>query len=96
MSWVLILTTDGTMFPPAVIGGYPSREEAEAAGHAATEVAETAALTDSHTFPEFTAYTVIPGAACAGPLGGTYSRVHKQYDYDTKKMVATRRTHRWP
>lgn len=35
MSWVLILSPFSTHGPPAVIGGYPTKDEAEAAGQVA-------------------------------------------------------------
>lgn len=38
MSWVLILTSSYCQRPPAVIGGYRTRDDAEGAGIAATEV----------------------------------------------------------
>ena len=77
MTWVLILSPAGTGWP-AVIGGYPSCEEATAAGRVATKAAITDELNGRDWFELFdlmsaegrdyayrpwVAFTVIPGAA---------------------------------
>jgi hypothetical protein len=81
MSWVLILTSSLNARPPAVVGGYPTRAEAEAAGDEAVQFEPGAKV-----FPEFSSYVVIPGAACAEPVGSTHCRI-EQY-WDGKEMVA--------
>lgn len=74
MSWVLILNTDYVAKPPTIIGGYATREEAEAAGETATAFKNkpNQVLVSS---PYYCRYSVIPGAACSGPLGSTHSYV---------------------
>lgn len=68
MTYVLILTPLGHKGHPAIIGGYPTREQAAAAGREATAA-------DSEMFDEawsrrlFESYAVIPGAADTGPEG---------------------------
>lgn len=91
MMWVLILTSGTITRPPAVIGGYLSREEAERAGDLATAYDSSATV-----YPEFQNYTVIPGAAQSGPVGSTHSRVIRDYDYAAGNMIVTRCTDRWP
>lgn len=76
MSWVLILTADDKSRPSVVIGGFLERSEAEAAGDSALVFDEK-----SNLLPEFRTYTVIPGAACSGPIGGTHCKVWFEEEY---------------
>ena len=75
--WVLILNSDYVAKPPAVIGGYSTREEAERVGDLATsfenlfENKEGVLGWYSSVMPFYTSYIVIPGAAAAGPLAMT-------------------------
>jgi len=88
MSWVLILNSGLIQKPPAVVGGYPTREEAERAGDLAT------AITDREQFqrlPYYTHYLVIPGAACSEPAGMTSSFVDHGDNYKLERY-----TRRWP
>jgi hypothetical protein len=87
MSWVLILGSPYTNKPYAVVGGYPTQEEAEQAGELATAANET-------SWPEFTGYTVIPGAACSGPVGASHGHIERYYD--AGKTTITRHFNRWP
>lgn len=77
MSWVLILTSTLNGCPPAIVGGYLSRDEAEAAGMAAT-----ATLPKLYApLPPYTMFTVIAGAALVAPqLGSVHSRVWREHD----------------
>lgn len=90
MSWVLILNSDYTAKPPAVIGGYPTREAAEAAGDAATAFVSA----PPYDLPYYTHYLVMPGAAVdAG--GSTHSDLVRDCtDYANIKIE--RRTRRFP
>ena len=92
MSWVLILNSDINAKPPAVIGGYATRVEAEAAGEFAT------AFDNEPQWPRlpfYTSYVVVPGAACSEPLGCTQSEVCHSNDYTTGNKIE-RYTKRWP
>lgn len=88
MSWVLILNSNWTQKPSAVVGGYLTRAEAECAGDAAT------AFKNDGPWPEmpfYTTYHVIPGAADSEPEGATTSRLER---VDHGEIV--RLTERWP
>jgi len=92
MSWVLILDSDINAKPPAVVGGYATRAEAEAAGELAT------AFDNEKQFPHlphYTSYVVIPGAACSEPVGCTQSEVFYSGDYGAGNKIE-RFTKRWP
>jgi hypothetical protein len=80
MSWVLILTSSYYNQPPAVIGGYPTRDEAEQAGEMAIVYDE-----ENRIVPNYTKYTVIPGAACSGPLGSVHVKTDHEAEWDKKK-----------
>lgn len=73
MSWVLILASNVTGRIPAVVGGYKTRKEAEAAGELATGWVRSAYA----PMPHFTKFVVIPGAACTEPIGGTHSEIER-------------------
>lgn len=87
MSWVLILNSSWTQKPPAVIGGYLTRAEAERAGDAATAFKNDG----PSQMPFYTTYHVIPGAADSEPEGATTSRLECG---DHGEIV--RLTERWP
>ena len=94
MSWVLILTSTVNARPPAVVGGYPTRESAELAGELATrpilQPAESTWQWDSQA-PCYQYFTVIPGAAVDEPLGVTHgSSVDRE---DNGKII--NRIHRY-
>lgn len=72
MSWVLILSPRDGARHPAIVGGYRTREEAEAAGRVATFAdintdEEYPAIDNPYWWRQFEAYTVIPGAADTPP-----------------------------
>lgn len=69
--WVLILNCEIAEKPPAVIGGYPTREEAENAGDLATSFDPSWLMPP----PYWYSYTVIPGAGCGAPTGMTHSSI---------------------
>jgi hypothetical protein len=75
MSWVLILNSDVVAKPPAIIGGYATREEAETAGDLATDFSNLPEFAS----PYYISYSVIPGAAAVGPSGGTFSSVAREW-----------------
>lgn len=92
MSWILILNSNINAKPPAVIGGYATREDAERAGDAAT------AFDNEPEWPQlpfYTNYVVIPGAACSEPIGSTLSDVVHSQDFATGHKIQ-RQTKRWP
>src|SRR5438876_836585 len=60
MSWVLILTNTLADCPPAVIGGYASMPEAEAAGMLGTAFNPNPDIFDE-AMPFYTRFLVIPG-----------------------------------
>lgn len=78
MTWVLILNSPITAKPPAVIGGYLTRETAEQAGDAATAFKNVQGDSGwySSVIPYYTSYVVIPGAAVDEPAGSTHSVVY--------------------
>lgn len=78
MSWVLILNSNVVAKPPAVIGGYKTRVEAETAGDLATAFIGSSM---SASMPYYSSYVVIPGAACSEPAGSTYSCVERNDDW---------------
>jgi hypothetical protein len=84
MSWVLILNSPWHDKPSAVVGGYLSQDEAEVAGELATSWPE-----DGKCVPEFTGYSVIPGAACMPPSGATHCRTERKIEYTTDGTVIT-------
>lgn len=93
MSWVLILNTGYIQKPPAVIGGYPSRAEAERAGELATAFDNAVDC----RLPYYTEYLVIPGAAAAEPVGATQSSIEHTLDFTTTPMnKIIRTTKRFP
>jgi hypothetical protein len=97
MSWVLILTPQVNQRPPAVIGGYPTRVDAEQAGELATAYSEPEKHENGFWIvkaPDFYAYTVIPGAACAEPLGSTVGSVCCEYFYDGRPPKIARSLYR--
>lgn len=67
--WVLILRGSYTTEPPAVIGGYPTRDAAEAAGDCALVQVPPTELSPWPARPHYRYYIVIPGAASAGAIG---------------------------
>jgi hypothetical protein len=83
MSWVLVLTSNVIGEPPAIIGGYDTREVAETVGRLA--------ITTSSDYkvppPHYRNYLVIPGAACSQAFGSTYGRVdfENTWEVDTWK-----------
>lgn len=83
MSWVLILNSNVVAKPPAVVGGYKTRVEAEAAGDAAT------AFSSEHfaSVPYYSSYIVIPGAACSEPIGSTHSFVGTNEDFFLERVT---------
>ena len=91
MSWVLILNSNYTQKPPAVVGGYPSLVQAESAGDLATAFGEPApdAAMGYHSvpYPYYTSYLVIPGAAANYPLQSLYCRIERRFDPDDGKLV---------
>ena len=89
MSWVLILNSGYIQKPPAVIGGYPTREEAERAGDLATAFKNESPFERE---PFYLSYSVIPGAACSEPIGATFSYVERNDDFTGLE----RKTKRWP
>lgn len=88
MTWVLILTPSFNHQPPAIIGGYPTQEAAEAAGKAAiayqVEQPSEARPFGKVAYPAHTRFTVIPGAAAFGPIGATHGHSSHDTDYDAK------------
>ena len=94
MTWVLILQSPTVQEPPAVIGGYETREEAEKAGELATEQSSK----HDEPFANFNSYTVIPGAALHGPVGSTHSKTWREADYTTDpwSFSVGRKTVRFP
>lgn len=72
MSWVLILASDTTGRFPAVIGGYPDRAAAEAAGKLAIWPIKGPGDFDMAN-PCYQRFSVIPGAAVSEPLGCTHA-----------------------
>ena len=93
MSWVLILVSSEIPKPPAVVGGYQTREEAEQAGELAT-----AYDVEKYGIPYFTRYSVIPGAACSGPIGATHVKTSYESVWQNEKfeLKVTREIHKWP
>ena len=84
MSWVLILNSDITAKPPAVVGGYKTREEAEQAGNLATAFDNDFMFSSG---PFYKYYVVIPGAACSEPLGCTHASVARNEQQKFERYI---------
>ena len=89
MSWVLILTSSYLARPPAVVGGYPTRDDAEQAGELATAYDEEKNLT-----PDFCHYTVVPGAACSEPVSSVHVKTSITSEWNDEKDKFTLKVNR--
>lgn len=94
MTWVLILSSDDSGKHPAVVGGYPTREEAELAGISGTAY-EAPDATGLQLMPFYNRYMVIPGSGGREPAGTTHSRVLREFEGERRNLL-TRTTMRYP
>jgi hypothetical protein len=97
VTWVLILDSSWTTKPPAVIGGYATREEAERAGDLATAFEPyDPEIINGHSMPYWIRYVVVPGAAAFGPLGSTHCELQRGDWSGSRPGEITRITRRFP
>lgn len=89
MSWVLILNSSYTAKPPAVVGGYDTREAAETAGDAATAFKNEEGPIGFHSsrMPFYISYVVIPGAATSASTGSTQVNLDREDDGKIVRVV---------
>jgi hypothetical protein len=93
VTWVLILVPVLDHSPPAVIGGYRSRDDAEAAGWLAIRISEDYTVPR----PPYHKFLVIPGAADCEPTGSICGEESAESDYSQgMKRIITRSVARYP